>query len=183
MAFFYKVMRNTLLPVVSDYFSIVCALMNRFSNTYIYDTSKDDKLGKKILNLLSEINELKIYVKDIKDGSEKRLKWIALDASEAIEDFPRLSLDDLMEFTLGVYQVKQAKAYVIEHIDPNGSYEVKVAMKEKKLILAHIQSRHANSVQYDIWLKNTRNTIFGWYCTCKVGAGVIDCCTHISSLM
>ena len=28
--FFDKVMPNTLLSVVSDYFSIVCALMNRF---------------------------------------------------------------------------------------------------------------------------------------------------------
>ena len=181
--FFDKVMPNTLLPVVSDYFSIVCAIINRFSDTYVNDTSKDDKLAKKILSLLNETNELEKYVKDIKDGSERRLKWVALDASEAIADFPRLSLDDLMELTLGVYQVKQAKAYVIEHIDPNGSYEVKVAVKEKKLMRAHIQSRHANSVQYDVWLKYTHNEIFGWYCTCKVGARVIGCCTHISSLM
>ena len=67
-----------------------------------------------------------------------KLKWVALNASEAIEDFPRLSLDNLMELTLGVYQMKQAKAYAIEHIDPGGSYEVKVAMKEKKLMQAHI---------------------------------------------
>ena len=159
-------MPNTLLPVISDYFSIVCALINRFSDAYVNDTSKDDKLAKKILSLLNETNELEKYVKDIKDGSEKRLKWVALGASEAIADFPHLSLDDLMELTLGVYQVKQAKAYAIEHIDPNGSCEVKVAMKEKKLMRAHIQSRYANSVQYDVWLKYTRNEIFGWYCTC-----------------
>ena len=121
---------------------------------------------------------LKNMSRILKIGSEKRLKWVALDASEAIADFSRLSLDDLMELTLGVYQVKQPKAYAIEHIDPNGSYEVKVAMKEKKLMRAHIQSRHANSVQYDVWLKYTRNEIFGWYCTCKVGVRVIGCCTH-----
>ena len=60
-------MPNTLLPVVSDYFLIVCALINRFSDTYVNDTSKDDKLAKKILSLLKETNELEKYVKDIKD--------------------------------------------------------------------------------------------------------------------
>ena len=180
---FDKIMPNTLLSVVSDYFSIVCPLMNRFSNTYVYDTSKDDKLGKKILNLLSETNELNKHVKDIKDSSEKKLKWVALNTSEAIEDSPRLSLDGLMELTLGVYQMKQPKAYAIEHIDPDGSYEVKVAMKEKKLMRAHIQFRHAHSVRYDVWLRYIPNEILGWYCTCKVGVRVIGCFAHISSLM
>lgn len=181
--FFDKVMPNTLLPVVSDYFSIVCSLINRFSNVYVNDTSKDDKLAKKILGLLNETNELKKYVKEMKDGTEKKLKWTALDASEAVKDFPRLSLDHLMDLTLGVYQVKQAKAYAIEHIDPDGAYFVKVTNTEKAMLRAHIQSRHINSVQYDVWLKYTSNEILGWYCTCKVGARVIGCCAHISSLM
>jgi hypothetical protein len=71
--FFDKVMPNTLLPVVGDYFSIVCALINRFSNIYISDTTNDDKLAEKILNLHEETNELQKYVKQIKDGSEKKL--------------------------------------------------------------------------------------------------------------
>ena len=135
-------MPNTLLSVVNDYFSIVCTLMNRFSNTYVNDIGEDDKLPKKILILFSDTNERQKHVKDIKDGSEKKFKWVALDATEAIEDFPRLSLDNLIELTLGVYQMKQARAYAIEYVGRSGSYEVKVTMNEKKLLRAYIQSRH-----------------------------------------
>ena len=181
--FFDKVIPNTLLPLVRDYFSIICSLINRFSHVYVSDTSKDNKLAEKILNLLKETNELQKYVKQLKDDSEKKLKWAALDASGSINDFPRLSLDSLMDLTLGVYQLKQAKAYAIEHIDPDGTYEVKVAMQEKAIVRARIQSRHINSVQYDVWLKYSSNEILGWYCMCKVGARVVGCCAHISSLM
>jgi hypothetical protein len=181
--FFDKVMPNTLIPVVSDYFSIICSLINRFSHVYVTDTSKDDKIAKKILSLLQETNELQKYVKQLKDGNEKKLTWTALDATGTVKDFPRLSLDSLMDLTLGVYQLKQAKTYAIEHIDPDGAYEVKVAIQEKAIIRARIQSRHVNAVQYDVWLKYCSNEILGWYCTCKVGARVVGCCAHISSLM
>jgi hypothetical protein len=117
------------------------------------------------------------------DGNEKKLTWTALDATGTVKDFPRLSLDSLMDLTLGVYQLKQAKTYAIEHIDPDGAYEVKVAIQEKAIIRARIQSRHVNAVQYDVWLKYCSNEILGWYCTCKVGARVVGCCAHISSLM
>jgi hypothetical protein len=177
------VIPNTLVPVLADYFAIVCSLMNRYSNLYICDTSKDYALAKKILGLVNETNKLETYVKQIKDDHEKKLKWTALDASNAVNDFPRLSYDDLMELTLGVYQLKQAKAYALEHIDPDGGYEVKLAMAERTILQARIQSRHVNSVRYHVWLKYSSKEILGWYCACKVGARVIGCCAHVSSLM
>ena len=178
--FLDKVIRNTLLPLVRDYFWIICSLINRFSHVYVNDTSKDNKLAEKMLNLLKETNELQNYVKQLKDGSEKKLKWVTLDASGSINDFPRLSLDSLMDLTIGVYQLKQAKTYAIEHIDPDRTYEVKVAMQEKAVVRALIQSRHMKSVQYEVWLKYSSNEILGWYCMCKVGVRVVGCCAHIS---
>ena len=127
---FDKVVPNTLVPVVSDYFSIVCALINRFFPVYMFDTGKYDLLAKKMLSLLNETNELKDYVARIKHGTERRLKWEALDASGTIMDFHRLSFDDLMELILGVYQLKQTKTYAVEHIDPGGAYEMKVPVAE-----------------------------------------------------
>ena len=76
-------------------------------------------------------------------------------------DFPRLSFDDLMELTLGVYQLKQAKTYAVEHIDPDSAYEVKVAVAEQAIVQARIQSRHANSIQYHVWLKYSSKEIQG----------------------
>ena len=149
----------------------------------MFDTRKDDLLAKKMLSLLNETNELKNYVARIKHGTERRLKWEALDASGTIMDFPRLSFDDLMELTLGVYQLKQAKTYAVEHIDPDGAYEVKVAVAEQAIVQARIQSRHANSIQYHVWLKYSSKEIQGWHCTCTVGSRIIGCCADISSLI
>ena len=89
---------------------------------------------KKISSLIDETNALQEYVKEIKDDNEKKPMWTGLDASEAVKDFPRLSLDDLMELTLVIYQVKQTKAYTIEHIDPDGTYEIKVTKVDEAII-------------------------------------------------
>ena len=42
---FDKVMHNTLIPLISDYFSILCALINCFSSNFVHDTSKDEAIA------------------------------------------------------------------------------------------------------------------------------------------
>ena len=46
---FDKVMYNTLIPSIGDYFSIVCAIINCFILAFIIDTSKDRVIAEKIL--------------------------------------------------------------------------------------------------------------------------------------
>lgn len=48
-------------------------------------------------------------------------------------DFPVLSDDEVRELTFGVYQVRQANPYVIEHTE-NGQYHVDVSEIESGLI-------------------------------------------------
>ncbi|CAF1143881.1 unnamed protein product, partial [Didymodactylos carnosus] len=43
-----------------------------------------------------------------------------INASTTVPDFPKLTEDNLREITLGVFQLKQARSYTIEHITDDG---------------------------------------------------------------
>ena len=55
-------------------FSIVCAVINRFCTTFVYDTNRDKETAEKLLQLVSQSNELKQYIDALKDNSEKNIK-------------------------------------------------------------------------------------------------------------
>ena len=50
-----------------------------------------------------------------------------------------------MDLTLGIYKLKQSKSYVIEHLNQNGEYYVKISNQEQYLLRTRIQSRHSQS--------------------------------------
>jgi hypothetical protein len=137
---FDKVMYNTLIPLIGDYFPVVCARINRFCSTFVYDTSKDEEIAEKMLQLVEHSNELKRYIDNLKQSPGKNIEWYNLDAAQALNEFPIFSYESLMDLTLGIYQLKQSKSYAIEHLDPNGEYHVKISNQEKYLLRARIQS-------------------------------------------
>ena len=102
-------MQNSLLPIVGDLFSIVCALINAYRPLFVRDASNDDKIADTMLSLLTESNKLKDYVDKLKNKNEKNLKWIHIDTHNSVQNFPILSLDQLNDLTLGCFQMKQAK--------------------------------------------------------------------------
>ena len=180
---FDKVMYNTLIPSIGDYFSIVCAIINRFTSAFIIDKSKDRVIAEKMLQLFQQSNELKQYIDSIKDDSERDIKWCSFDAAGALNDFPIFSYQSLIDLTLGIYQLKQSKSYAIEHLNQNGEYYVQISNQEPHLLRARIQSRHSQSKKYDLWIKYSVNKVEGWYCSCIKGARVVGCCSHVSSII
>lgn len=85
-----KVIPNTLKPSIGDFVRIICALCNRFRSTFS-PTGDSDTLDQ--LQYLQE-NELinkRIVLTDLKD------------CDHILDNFPKLSLDDLRNITLGVY--------------------------------------------------------------------------------
>ncbi|XP_069109258.1 uncharacterized protein [Argopecten irradians] len=99
-------------------------------------------------------------------------------------DFPRLTLDNLRDITLGVYQVKQAPSYTKEHLDSEG-YEMMLCQDLPDLLKVKIQSRHSKKAVRSLWVQysSEREEIRGWYCTCKVGARVVGCCAHVANVL
>ena len=88
-----------------------------------------------------------------------------------------------------MYQIKQAKSYVLEQLNANGNYTfefIKIPDIEN-LIRVKINSRHLSQTIYNTFIKfeNTNNGSpnFAWYCDCKAGARVLEACAHVTSII
>lgn len=108
-------------------------------------------------------------------------KWEDIDAKDAVPNFPSLTENSLRDLTFGVYQLKQAPAYVDQHLT-KGGLSVMVNQAANDLIHVRIQSRHISSKLYNIWIEYG-TSVTGWYCECKVGARTIGCCAHIAAVL
>ena len=94
---------------------------------------------------------------------------------------------------IGDYQIRQAKGYIQEHLQPSMLYEdemefiVELCPTQQDLIRAWFASRHSSYKNYiaTVHFNNDDDEypIKGWYCTCSAGARVIGCCAHITALI
>ena len=142
---FDKVLTNSILKSVGDLVAIVCALQNAYGAPFIKSTLKDKMLPEKMLRLPDETNELADFVARLRDKTKKALKWTELNAADTVPDFPRLSFEELNNLTLveahsqlyflslnrfyiflGIYQLRQAKSYTIEHLQPMENMQLKL---------------------------------------------------------
>ncbi|XP_062607931.1 uncharacterized protein LOC134269743 [Saccostrea cucullata] len=182
-----KVIPNKLLPQVGDFVRIVCALCNCFRPCLGSMDPETESVAIKMLERSQESNEVQVLVQENKLLTRCAV-YSAIDASSELADFPVLSLDDLRSLTLGIYQVKHAENYTREHLKDEGSYEVMVCHDFPNLLRVKIQSRHSRNVLHTLWIKyrgreESVEAICGWYCTCKIGARLVGCCAHVSSVL
>ncbi|CAF1537195.1 unnamed protein product, partial [Rotaria sordida] len=70
------------------------------------------------------------------------------------------------------YNIKQAPAYVEEHLDEDGDYIIDVGDDNDLILRCTIQSRHSNAVKHKTWIQYSFSgePIVSWYCTCSAGA-------------
>ena len=95
--------------------------------------------------------------------------------------------------TFGSYQLKQALSYIAGHLTEDSKHEIfvnenLVDLDKSKLIMAKIQSRHINNLEYNVYIKyrpggNSYDGIEGWYCTCKDGSRTIGWGSHITCII
>ena len=108
--FFDKVVQNTMLKNIGDYFAIVCALMDAYRPLFIADISKDDAIADRMLRLATQSNNIKTYVDTLKSKSEKSLKWILLNAKYLVKDFARMTFNELNDLTLGIFNLNRLRS-------------------------------------------------------------------------
>ncbi|XP_060085338.1 synaptogenesis protein syg-2-like [Ylistrum balloti] len=67
---------------------------------------------------------------------------------------------------MGVYQLKQAKSYIKEHLAEDGQYELMLCREKPDLIKVQVRSQHVASKVYNLWIEysNGLTPISGWYC-------------------
>ncbi|XP_060073207.1 uncharacterized protein LOC132553020 [Ylistrum balloti] len=181
---FDKVVPNTLIPSIGDFVRIICALINRFKEPLVKTDATSEAHCRAMLAKSKEPNTVKAFLES-NNLLNKRTVYQKLEA-EDLMDFPKLSMDDLRNITMGVYQLKQAPSYKKEHCVDDGLYELLVFSENPNLIKLKIQSRHCNSRAHSLWIEYdslSDDPIKGWYCTCKVGSRVVGCCAHIASAL
>lgn len=107
-------MLNTLYPTplhLVYFVRIICALCNRFPSPFS-PTEEPDTLDQLTLTMLQkskEPNRLLGYLQ-VNELLIKRTVYTAL-KDHILDNFPKFSLDDLRNITLGVYQLIQAASY------------------------------------------------------------------------
>jgi hypothetical protein len=125
-----------------------------------------------------QINALKTYV--VENKLERRsAQWVPIDDSEV--SFPQLMEEQLRSNTFGVYQLKLSSSYIQEYMD--GESRICVHKDDNNLIRARMQSRHASSKKYVLWITYSETEVLSWYCICRPGACVVGVCAHIAAII
>ena len=182
--FLDKVVPNKLVKYIGDFVKIVCAIINCFRPQTLSIDASSNEIANEMLRKANMDNELKIYLEQ-NNLITKRSNYSPIECAD-LTDFPELSIDELREITMGVYQIKQAPCYTNEHLTEDGLYELLLFKEAIGIIKVKIQSRHSKNVTHILWIQYVKGPvrpIIGWYCTCKIGSRVVGCCAHIASVL
>ena len=178
-----NIIPNSQIPYIGEYVSLVSAIVNKYCKPLNPSQVDGELTGCKMLYLSTQNNCLKERIE--RDHLERRpSNWLSVSsAGDCFNDFPKLQEDDLRQLTLGVYQLKLAKSYSVEHLNTDSSYEMFVNKQDEGLLMGKIQSRHVSSRSHKLWIEYDDVMVKGWYCQCRSGARVVDTCAHVASVV
>lgn len=178
-----NILPNSQIPYIGEYVSLVSAIVNKYCKPLNPSQVDDELTGCKMLYLSTQNNCLKERIE--RGHLERRpSNWLSVSsAGDCFNDFPKLQEDDLRQLTLGVYQLKLAKSYSVEHLNTDGSDEMFVNKQDEGLLMGKIQSRHVSSRSHKLWIEYDDVMVKGWYCQCRSGARVVDTCAHVASVV
>lgn len=175
-----EIVPNSQVEYIGDYIRIVAALCNAFRPPLASDHIGDEDKAEEMLAKAQEGNTLQTEVAT--GPLSSRGKWENISECDVAQDFPQMSEDQVRALTFGVYQVKQAKRYISEHMR-EGELEIQVHQDSPGLLRCRIQSMHMNATKYFTWVEYTPERVTRWYCQCKAGARVVGCCSHVAAVI
>ena len=92
---------NSRIPYIRGYVRLVCALCNAFRPPRVEENTDSQLIAQIMLRLASQPNRLQSRVE--KEGwTRKKVFWFLL-TEDSLQDFSRLTLDELCCITLSVY--------------------------------------------------------------------------------
>lgn len=183
---------NKTLPNMFTDFKIAAAILNHF-HAPIEDSAHAEAFLNSIRAKRNIPNTLYNYV-EAKRLNNRRADFVRIEANE-IENFPRLTEEQVILFALGTYQLKLARSYCSEHLH-NGLYIIETYRdnaledlpqyginEEAWLLRGRIQSRHVRARKYYCYILINNNNIIQYYCTCLTGRRTIGTCAHVLSII
>jgi len=185
-AYFANILDNMNIPFIEFDFKNICAIINLFRPN-IANVNDEEKLFeyRKMVILATKEN---LFQQRVSSKYKPRILKNKLRYDPLKILFPVLTEEYIKHLTLGVYQLKQAVPYTLEHIDDQGNYLFELYEEEIDILHVKIKSRFSRVTTHNIWLgyqkdyklTEGRNPITDWYCDCKAGARIFGMCAHIT---
>jgi len=188
--FFKHMIEGSYTPSVMKFFRVACAISNRYFVQLQQEKPIHDVIARKVLERQHRDNELQKKIDRMNIQGRLLVSNWQKGTSEIVEDFPRLSMAELEDLTLGDYQLKKGLRYVHQHLSTNGSFDIylyKHSDFEGHLISAKIQSRYRSNVKHLLWIQydpaiEGTDSILGRYCRCPVGSRTVGMCSHLAAV-
>jgi len=187
----FKFFRDTVpggyLEKIGLFFSIGCALINKFCPPLSKDSPRHDRIAERAMELVDQENLLQVKV--VEQRMDRNTKSWAKASKDSCADFPQLSIEDFETITLVVYQTGLAKRYTKLHMDALSNFESLINTEFPGVVRAKMESRFSGAKKtHNVWIeydpsKSGVNAITGYYCKCKQGARTVGCCSHSCSVM
>lgn len=177
---------NSMIDSAIDDWKIAAAIYNEFFTPIESDKGFEGFVAQKMISRLNTECELKDKATQL---DRKSSVWKLIDQS-ALPDFPVLDENNILCFTLGTYQIKMCKSYILEHISKNSEFQIQYCTfpDERNLIRVKLPSRHVANKVYNVYIKYEPNgqgyeSITNYYCKCKSGCRTVGCCTHVCAVV
>ena len=78
-------------------------MINCYRPIFIQDTNHDNQIAEKMAKLVIQTNKIKSCVEKMKTKAVKKLKWIEVNATNVVSNFPKMTFNNLRELTLETY--------------------------------------------------------------------------------
>lgn len=185
--FLQEVVPLPYMSILGDIVKIACAIVNKFGKPLFTQSEKHELILRKVEERLDLNNSLADRVNS--EGSElKKNKGFLKVGEEKLDDFPKLTEQDLFEITLGPFQIHCADAYNINHLERNPKYELQILRDEPGIVRANLQSRFKRYRSHQLWIEfcpeqNGVEAIRGYYCECEVGRRTLGTCSHVTAVL
>lgn len=190
---------NLSLEYMIEYFRIAAALLNAYHRVI-----EDNPRAETFLQIIQERLAVPNTLADLvirHNYNRRRTVFRTMSANlPEFDDLPRLTEEDLILLSLGIYQLKQAISYYGEHMNENGAFLIELGESlpasdvrelgggDLCIIRGRIQSRHVRAKTYYVYVGfdrtlNGRHAISHYYCTCNIGKRTVGCCSHVMCIV
>jgi hypothetical protein len=187
------------VPHIGSYFRIACAIINRYfppiemqgATAELADSMRELAEHENVVKARVEIDRL--HLQRIRDDV-----WINLDQI-GLPEFPFISLQELRDLTIEIYQIKLAPSYIQDRLQrENNNFIFQIFLQKQGFLRARIYSRYTQATEHQLWIAfrpqfrnenedednhQEERAIDGCYCTCKSGSRTVGCCAHVTSVI
>ena len=201
--YFARLKQTANLTTIKNDFRIACAILNCQHAPILTDVDLPIDVAETMLSRKNKENYLGNMLDELRLW-RKRAGWSQMSTEQYSDDIPKLDEIQLMQLTLGSYQMSLVNSYWEDNAYPNGYNTLEVSQESVNhnferygiqgdsnnfiLIRGRLRSRHTTSAKHMYFLlldksKQGIEAFIEWCCTCKSGRRTISPCAHATTMI